>query len=67
MMIYNEFLFKKDDEVICPSCRRTGFLNGDVLISKEEKLVKCSRCGAFVKYGKLQKVNNSEVEENEKQ
>lgn len=63
MMNYNEFLFKKDDEVICPSCRKSVFVKEDILISKEGKLVKCNRCGAFVKYGKLQKVNNSEVEE----
>lgn len=63
MMIYNEFLFKKDDEVICPSCRKNVFVKEDVLISDERKLVKCKRCGAYVKYGKLQKVNNSEVEE----
>lgn len=63
MMIYNEFLFKKDDEVICPSCRKNVFVKEDVPISDERKLVKCSRCGAYVKYGKLQKVNSSKVEE----
>lgn len=63
MMNYNEFLFKKDDEVICPSCKKNVFVKEDVPISKAEKLVKCSRCGAYVKCEKLQKVNNSEVEE----
>lgn len=63
MMIYNEFLFRKDDEVICPSCKKNVFVKKDVLISDERKLVKCSRCGAYVKYGKLHKVNNSEVKE----
>ena len=63
MIIYNEFLFKKGDEVICPSCRKNGFINGDVLISGAKELVMCRRCGAYVKCEKLQKVNSSEVEE----
>ena len=66
MMIYNEFLFRKGDEVICPSCRKNVFVNGDVLISDEGKLVRCRKCGARVRCGKLQKVNNSEVKENDK-
>lgn len=53
----------KGDEVICPSCRKNVFVKEDVLISKAEKLVKCGRCGTYVKYGKLQKVNSSEMEE----
>lgn len=57
----NPYLFMKGDEVICSSCKRNVFVNKDVPISDERKLVKCSRCGAYVSYGKLQKVNNSEV------
>lgn len=57
------YLFKKGDEVICPSCRKHLFINRDILLSDEGKLVKCARCGAQVRYGKLQKVNSSEVEE----
>lgn len=63
MMIYNDFLFKKADKVICPSCRKNVFIKEDVPISKAEKLVKCGRCGAYVRYGKLQKVNGREVKE----
>ena len=63
MMNYNEFIFNKGDEVICPSCRKNVFVNEDVPFSKAEKLVKCGRCGAYVRWGKLQKVNSSEVEE----
>ena len=63
MFLCNPYLFMKGDEVICPGCRKSVFVKKDVLISDERKLVKCSRCGAFVKYGKLQKVNNSEVKE----
>lgn len=61
MMNYNEFLFKKGDEVICPSCRKNVFVKEDVPISDERKLVMCSRCGAFVKYEKLQKVKNENL------
>lgn len=35
----------------------------DVPISKAEKLVKCGRCGVYVRWEKLQKVNSSEVKE----
>lgn len=63
MYYCNPYLFKKDDEVICPSCRKNVFVKKDVLISDERKLVKCSRCGAYVRWEKLQKVNSSEVEE----
>lgn len=63
MMEYNEFLFRQNDEVICPSCRKNVFVKEDVLISKAEKLVKCGRCGAYVRWEKLQKVNSSEVKE----
>ena len=62
-MMYCDFLFRKGDEVICPSCKENGFVQEDVPIFKSEKLVKCGRCGAYVRYGKLQKVNNSEVKE----
>lgn len=57
----NPYLFMKGDEVICPSCRKNVFVNNDVLISKAKYLVMCPKCGAYVKCGKLQKVNNSEV------
>lgn len=63
MFMPSPYLFNKGDEVICPSCRKNIFTKEDVPISKEEKLVRCGRCGAFVKYGKLQKVNNSEEKE----
>lgn len=63
MIIYNKFLFRKDDEVICPSCKKNVFVKKDVPISDEGKLVRCGKCGAYVRYGKLQRVNNSEVEE----
>ena len=63
MMNYPKILFRKGDEVICPSCRKNVFVNGDVSISDERKLVKCSQCGAYVKFGKLQRVINSEVKE----
>jgi transcription elongation factor Elf1 len=57
------YLFKKGDEVICPSCRKNVFVNDDVLIFKAKYLVICPKCGAYVKCEKLQKVDNSEVEE----
>ena len=57
MYICRPYLFKKGDEVICSSCRKNVFVKRDVLISDEGKLVKCERCGAYVRYGKLQKVN----------
>lgn len=63
MMIYPDILFRKDDEVSCPSCKENVFVPEDVLISDEGKLVQCSKCGAYVRCGKLQKVINSEVEE----
>ena len=63
MIIYNEFLFRQNDEVICSSCKKNVFVKEDVPISKAEKLVKCGRCGAYVRWGKLQKVNNGEVKE----
>ena len=66
MYICRPYLFKKGDEVICPSCRKNVFVNGDVLISDEGKLARCRKCGAYVRCGKLQKVNNSEVKENDK-
>ena len=62
MMIYNEFLFRKGDEVICPSCKKNVFIREDVPISDEGKLVRCRKCGAYVRCGKLQKVNSSKVE-----
>lgn len=55
MMNYPEFLFRKDDEVVCPSCKENVFVPEDVSFSKVEKLVKCGRCGAYVRWGKLQK------------
>lgn len=57
------YLFKEGDEVICPSCRKHVFVRKDVLIHKAEKLVQCRRCGVYVRYGKLQKVNSSKVKE----
>lgn len=63
MMNYPEFLFREDDEVTCPSCKENVFVPEDVPFSKAEKLVKCGRCGAYVRWEKLQKVNSSEVEE----
>lgn len=63
MFMPSPYLFKKDDEVLCPSCRKNVFVNNDVLISKAKYLVICPKCGAYVKCEKLQKVNNSEVEE----
>jgi predicted Zn finger-like uncharacterized protein len=62
MFIRSPYLFKKGDAVICPSCRKTVFVKEDVLIYKERKLVKCSKCGAYVRWENLQ-VNNSEVKE----
>lgn len=62
MMTYPEFLFRKDDEVICPSCKENGFVNEDVLISDERKLVRCSKCGAYSRIENLRLVINSEVE-----
>jgi DNA-directed RNA polymerase subunit RPC12/RpoP len=63
MMIYNEFLLKKGDEVICPSCRKNVFVKRDVPISKARNFVKCARCEVYVRLEDLQKVNNSEVKE----
>lgn len=34
MMTYPEFLFRKDDEVICPSCKENGFVKEDIPFSK---------------------------------
>lgn len=63
MMIYNEFLFRKDDEVICPSCKENGFVTEDVPISKEKKLTMCKKCGAYSRLENWRKVNSSEVKE----
>lgn len=63
MFMPSPYLFNKGDEVICPSCRKNVFVKDDVLITKVKELVQCSRCRAYVKYEKLQKVNNSDVEE----
>lgn len=63
MFMPSPYLLMKGDEVICPSCRKNVFVNEDVLIHRAKELVKCSRCGAYVKYDKLQTVNDSEVKE----
>lgn len=63
MFMPSPYLFKKDDEVTCPSCRKNVFVNNDVLITKAKYLVICPKCGAYVKCEKLQKVDNSKVEE----
>lgn len=63
MMIYNEFLFRKDDEVICPSCKENGFVQEDIPFSKAKELVRCRRCGAYSRVENLRKVNSSEVKE----
>lgn len=46
-----------------PSCRKNVFVNNDVLITKAKELVRCPFCRAYVKCEKLQKIENSEVEE----
>ena len=56
MYICNPYLFMKGDEVICPSCRKNVFVRRNVLISDKGKLVKCERCGAYVRYGKIAKM-----------
>lgn len=63
MFMPSPYLFNKDDEVICPSCRKNVFINKDVLLFNERQLVKCCKCGAYVKCENLQKVKESEVEE----
>lgn len=63
MYIYNNFLFKKGDEVICPSCRKNVFAKDDVPISEEKRLVMCPKCRAYVRWGNCRKVDKSEVEE----
>lgn len=59
MMNYNEFLFKKDDEVICPSCKENGFVQEDISISKAKKLTMCRKCGAFSRLENWRKINSS--------
>lgn len=55
MFMPSPYLLMKGVEVTCPSCRKSVFINDDVLITKAKELVKCSRCGAYVKYENLQK------------
>ena len=38
MMEYKEFLFRKDDKVVCPSCKEEGIITEDVPISREKTL-----------------------------
>lgn len=63
MMTYPEFLFRKDDEVICPSCKENGFVIRDIPISNAKELCKCTKCGALSRLENWQLVNSSEVQE----
>lgn len=56
--MYCDFLFRKGDEVICPSCKRNVFVPKDVPSFRAKELVMCEGCRAYVKYGKLVKENN---------
>ena len=61
MMTYPEFLFRKDDEVICPSCKENGFVNEDIPFSKARKLTMCLKCGAYSRIENWRLVINNEV------
>ena len=52
-----EFLFKKDDEVICPSCHKIFYVQKDIPISDLSKLVKCPRCWAMSRWENWEKLN----------
>lgn len=65
MFVRSPYLFNKDDEVICPSCRKNVFINEDVLITKAKELVICPKCRAYVRWENLQ-VNSSEVKNERK-
>ena len=60
MTTYPEFLFRKDDEVICPSCKENGFMIKDISISEARKLTICLKCGTYSRLENWRKVINSE-------
>lgn len=57
-MMYCDFIFRKGDEVICPSCKKNGFVTEDIPIFKAEKL--CKKCGAYSRLENWQKANTLE-------
>lgn len=64
MMTYPEFLFRKGDEVVCPSCKEVGFIPEDISFSEASNLIRCMKCGALSRLENCQLVNsNTEVEE----
>ncbi|MBP3450415.1 MAG: hypothetical protein J6K22_08145 [Spirochaetaceae bacterium] len=56
MMNYLEFLFRKEDKVVCPSCKEEGIITEDVPISREKTLTMCRICGAYSRIENWRKV-----------
>lgn len=63
MMSFPFYLFRKDDEVICPSCKETGFIPEDILFTEARNLIRCEKCGALSRLENCQLVDKSEVED----